>query len=58
VSDGIICNVIDFKVGVEIINSHMPFLIKLENIMEREVNTKSDAGLQTQTHRITRYIWK
>jgi hypothetical protein len=26
--------------------------------MEEEVNTKSDARSQTETHRITRYIWK
>jgi hypothetical protein len=26
--------------------------------MEGEVNTKSDARSQTQTQRITRYIWK
>jgi hypothetical protein len=38
--DGIICNV-DFKVGVEIISSHMPLLVELENIME---------GKLTQNH--------
>jgi exonuclease III len=32
-SDGIICNVMDFKVGVEIISSHMPLLVEFENIM-------------------------
>jgi hypothetical protein len=37
-SDEIICNVIDFKVGVEIINSHVPLLVELGNIMEVEVN--------------------
>jgi hypothetical protein len=36
----IICNVIDFKVGVEIISSHMPLLVELGNIMEEEFNTK------------------
>jgi hypothetical protein len=55
VSDGIIINVIDFKVGVEIISSHTPLLVELENIMEGEVNTKAYAKLQTQTHR---YVWK
>jgi hypothetical protein len=48
-SDGVICNVLDFKVGAEIISSHMPFLAELGNIMEGEVNTKSDARSQTQT---------
>jgi hypothetical protein len=48
-SDGIICNVIDFKVEVEIISSPMSLLAELENIMEGEVNTKSDAKSQTQT---------
>jgi hypothetical protein len=57
-SDGIICSVIDFKVGVEIISSHMSLLVELENIMEEEAKTKSDARSQTQTHRTTRYIWK
>jgi hypothetical protein len=36
----------------------MPLLAELENTMEVEVNTKSDARSQTQIHTITRYIWK
>jgi hypothetical protein len=54
-SNGIICNVIDFKVAIEIISSHMLLLVELENIMEGEVNTKSYARPQTQIHRMTRY---
>jgi hypothetical protein len=56
--DGIICSVVDFKVGVEIISSHMPLLVESENIMEGEVNTKSCARSHTQTRRITGYVWK
>jgi hypothetical protein len=43
-ANGIICNVIDFKVGVEIISSHVTLLVELGNIMEGEINTKSDLG--------------
>jgi hypothetical protein len=57
-SDGVICNAIDLKVGIEIISSHMPLLVELGNIMEWGVNTKSYARSQTQTHKTRRYIWK
>jgi hypothetical protein len=58
VSEGIISNVVDFKVVVEIITSHMSLLVELGNIMEGEVNTKLNATSQTHTLKITSYKWK
>jgi hypothetical protein len=56
-SNGIICNVTDFKVGVKIISSHMALLAELGNITEQDVSTRSEGRPHTQTHTLQGYLY-
>lgn len=52
VSEGIINNILDFKIGVEIIITHMPLLLELENITD-----DTNIICQTQLQNLIRYKW-
>jgi hypothetical protein len=55
VSKGLIKNLVEFKIGSEIISSHMPLLIVIGNVIQRNVNMKSI--VEKTTHKLVKYKW-
>ena len=56
VSEGIINSILGFKIGVEIISSHMPLLLELEKITG-DTNNNTNIICQTQLQKLVRCIW-
>jgi hypothetical protein len=55
VSEGLINNLVEFKIGNEIISSHMPLLIEIGNIMQRKASTK--AIVEKTAHKLLKSRW-
>jgi hypothetical protein len=54
-SEGLIDNLVGFKIGNEIISSHMPLLIEIGKVIVRNGNTEfTDKQV---THEVVKYIW-
>jgi hypothetical protein len=54
-SEGLINNLVGFKIGNEIISSHMPLLIEIGNVISRNGNTEFiDKQI---THKVVKYRW-
>ena len=56
VSEGIINNILGFKIRVEIISSHMPMLSELEKITD-DTNNNTNIICQIQLQKLVRYKW-
>jgi hypothetical protein len=54
-SEGLINNLVGFKIGNEIISSHMPFLIEIGKVIVRNGNTEF---IDKQViHKVVKYRW-
>jgi hypothetical protein len=55
-SEGLLKHIIDFRIGVEVISTHMPLVIELDNIIQggsSQINRVS----HTQSQELTRFKW-
>ena len=56
-SEGIINNVLHFRIEIEIISNHMRLLEELDNIIQ-ERNENNNAVNQAQSQKLIGYKWK
>jgi hypothetical protein len=54
--EGTLRDLVDFRIGTEIISSHMPLTITLRSILDSEKNR--DLTVVGQTQRLIRYKWR
>jgi hypothetical protein len=54
-SEGLIDTLVEFKIGNEIISTHMPLLIEIGNVILRNVNT--EFIVKQITHKLVKYRW-
>jgi hypothetical protein len=55
-SEGILRHILDFKIGVEVISTHMPLLIELDNIVQ-DRNNEINRVSHTRSQDLIRYKW-
>jgi hypothetical protein len=55
-SEGILKDLVDFRIGTEIISSHMPLTITIRSIVDLEETR--DLAVVGQTQKLRRYNWK
>jgi hypothetical protein len=53
---GILRDLVDFRIGIEIIGSHMPLTITIRRILDLEESR--DFPMVGQTQRLSRYKWR
>jgi hypothetical protein len=54
VSENLINSLVEFRIGSEVISSHIPLLIVIENILQRNVNKGS--SVEKTTHKLVKYM--
>jgi hypothetical protein len=55
-SEGILGDLVDFRIGTEIISSHMPLTVTIRSILDFE--DSRDLTVVGQTQRLSRYKWR
>jgi hypothetical protein len=55
-SEGILRDLVDFRIGMEIISSHMPLKITIRSIVDLEES--KDLAVVGQTQWLSRYNWR